>query len=263
MKKFFVIGNPLSHSLSPKLHNYWFKKNNIEATYEKKELKENDLSKVIDEVRGDKISGLNVTVPFKSSVVPFLDELSEESKITKSVNTIFKKQGKIFGHNTDIAGFELSIRKIMFNVQNKKALILGAGGVSPSIIFALKKMKCEEIFLMNRTFEKAQKLKETFQEIEVLKWGNLPEFDLIINATSVGLKEGEKHDLKIDYEKKGKLFYDVIYNPKETFFLKQAKINDNMVENGKMMFIYQAHQSFVIWNSVMPKIDDEVINLIS
>ena len=157
MKKFFVIGNPLSHSLSPKLHNYWFKKNNIKATYEKKELRENDLSKVIDDVRGDKISGLNVTVPFKSLVVPFLDELSEESKITKSVNTIFKKQGKIFGHNTDIAGFELSIRKIMFNVQNKKVLILGAGGVSPSIIFALKKMKCEEIFLMNRTFEKAQK----------------------------------------------------------------------------------------------------------
>ena len=93
--------------------------------------------------------------------------------------------------------------------------------------------------------------------------GEFTKFDLIINATSVGLKEGEKHDLKIDYEKKGKLFYDVIYNPKETFFLKQAKINDNMVENGKMMFIYQAHQSFVIWNSVMPKIDDEVINLIS
>lgn len=263
MKKFFVIGNPLSHSLSPKLHNYWLKKNNIEAVYEKKELKEDDLSKAIDEIRGDKIAGLNVTVPFKNSVVPFLDELSEESKLTKSVNTIFKKQGKIFGHNTDIAGFELSIRKIMFNVQNKKALIVGAGGVSPSIIFALKKMKCGEIFLMNRTFEKAEKLKDIFQEIKVLKWGNLPEFDLIINATSVGLKESERHDLKIDYKKKGRLFYDVIYNPKETFFLKQAKINGNIVENGKMMFIYQAHQSFVIWNSIMPKIDNEVISLIS
>ena len=261
MKKFLVIGNPIEHSLSPILHSYWIKKNNIDAVYSKKKLDVSDLENLIKEVKEKKIHGINVTVPFKNSVIPFLDDLSSEAKQTNSVNTICTEGGKIIGHNTDIAGFELALRYINYDVKRKKALIIGAGGVSPSIILALKKMECENIYLTNRTFEKAEKIKETFNDITIQKWGDIPEFDIVVNATSVGLNN-ESFDLKLNKVGNNKFFYDVIYNPSETNFLKNAKLNGNKTENGRMMFIYQAHQSFALWNKVLPKIDEETINIL-
>ena len=261
MKKFCVIGNPIDHSLSPKLHNFWLKKNKIEAIYEKKLLEEKEIPKLIESIRKSEINGVNVTVPFKNSVIPFLDTLSSEAKKTNSVNTICIEEDKIIGHNTDIVGFELALRYINYDVKRKKALIIGAGGVSPSIIFALKNMGCENIYLTNRTFEKAEKIKETFNDIIILKWGDIPDFDIVINATSVGLKN-ENFDLDLDKFGNNKFFYDVIYNPSETNFLKEAKLNGNKTQNGRMMFIYQAHQSFVLWNKVLPKIDEETIEIL-
>ena len=261
MKKFCVIGNPIDHSLSPKLHNFWLKKNKIEAIYEKKLLDEKEIPKLIESIRKSEINGVNVTVPFKNSVIPFLDALSSEAKKTNSVNTICTEDDKIIGHNTDIVGFELALRYINYEVKRKRALIIGAGGVSPSIIYTLKKMGCEKIYLTNRTFEKAEKIKETFNDIIVQKWGDIPEFDIVINATSVGLKN-ENFDLDLNKFGNNKFFYDVIYNPSETNFLKVAKLNGNKTENGRMMFIYQAHQSFALWNKVLPKIDQESIEII-
>ena len=262
MKKYLVIGNPIEHSLSPKLHNHWLKENNIEAIYDKKELNENELKNIITEVKDEKINGINVTIPFKKAVIPFLDELSPEAKDTQSVNTIYLQNGNVIGHNTDIAGFELAIKYAKFDLNNKKIFVLGAGGVAPSIIYALRKMKVSKISLTNRTKAKAESLKNLFKDLELVEWGERIDFDMIINATSVGLKKEE--GLNFDYSANGpdKYFYDVIYNPKETLFLKRAKLFGNKTENGKMMFIYQAHQSFTIWNKVMPKIDDETISLL-
>jgi len=262
MKKYLVIGNPIEHSLSPKLHNHWLKENNIEAIYDKKKLNENELKSIISEVKDEKINGINVTVPFKKSVIPFLDELSPEAKDTQSVNTIYLQNRNIVGHNTDIAGFELAIKYAKFNLNNKKIFLLGAGGVAPSIIYALRKMKVSKISLTNRTKEKAESLKNLFKDLEIVDWGERVDFDMIINATSIGLKKED--GLNFDYSANGpdKYFFDVIYNPKETLFLKRAKLFGNKTENGKMMFIYQAHQSFTIWNKVMPKIDEETIKLI-
>ncbi len=262
MKRYLVIGNPIEHSLSPKLHNHWFKKNNINAIYEKKLIQEDDIKKYISEVRSGKIDGINVTVPFKQLVIPFVDELSSEAEKSQSVNTIFKENNKILGHNTDISGFELAIRDKGYEVKDKKIFILGAGGVVPSIILALRKMRAAKIILSNRTYSKAIKLKKIFPEIEIVNWGKLIEFNMIINATSLGLNEND--EIKLNYKDIGsnKFFYDVIYNPMQTSFLKKAKEFGNRTENGKMMFIYQAHQAFTIWNNVMPKIDDEVIKLL-
>ena len=139
MKKYLVIGNPIDHSLSPKLHNYWIKKNKIDAVYEKQLLTKDDLEKIISKLKLGEIDGINVTVPFKNTVISYIDELSEEAKKTQSVNTIYCENNKTIGHNTDIAGFELGLRHFKYNVSGKKVLILGAGGVVPSIIFALKK----------------------------------------------------------------------------------------------------------------------------
>ncbi len=261
MKKFCVIGNPIDHSLSPKLHNFWLKRNKIDAVYEKKLIEEEEIPKLIESLRKTEINGANVTVPFKNAVIPFLDELSAEAKKTNSVNTICVEENKIVGHNTDIAGFELAIRYINYDVKRKKAFIIGAGGVSPSIIFALKNMGCENIYLTNRTLEKAEKIKKTFSDISIQKWGDIPDFDIVINATSVGLNN-EKFDLELSKVGNNKFFYDVIYNPSETIFLKEAKLNGNKTENGRMMFIYQAHQSFALWNKALPKIDEETIEIL-
>ena len=180
MKNYLVIGNPIKHSLSPKLHNYWIKKNSINAQYNKKQINENDIKEIIVEVKKGKINGINVTVPFKNLVIPFMDELSSEANQTQSVNTIYFENKKIIGHNTDIAGFELGIRHCKYNINNKKVLILGAGGVVPSIILALKKMKASKIIITNRTKIKAENLKNLFKDLEIVDWGELPNFDMII-----------------------------------------------------------------------------------
>ena len=262
MKKYLVIGSPIEHSLSPMLHNYWIRKNKINAIYDKKLLKEDDLKDLILEVKNGKLDGINVTVPFKNLVIPFMEELSPEANESKSVNTIYKKNGKIIGHNTDIAGFELSLRHIKYDVKDKKIFILGAGGVVSSIILALKKMGVKKISLSNRTKKNAENLKKYFTNLEIINWGNIPEFDIIINATSIGLKKEDK--IELDYENIGsnKFFYDIIYNPKHTNFLKLGKKFGNKIENGKMMFIYQAHQAFAIWHKILPEIDDETIKLL-
>jgi len=262
MKKYLVIGNPIDHSLSPKLHNYWIKKNKIDAIYDKKLINESDIKDVIFQVKKENINGVNVTVPFKKTVIPFVDELTAEAKDSQSINTIYKENGKVIGHNTDMAGFELGLRYVNYNVKNKKIFILGAGGVVSSVILILKKMGASKIILSNRTKKKAEDLKKSFSYLEIIDWGKTPEFDMIVNATSLGLKKND--EIKLNYTDIGtdKFFYDIIYNPKQTIFLKRAKMFGNQTENGKMMFIYQAHQAFNIWHKVMPEIDDETIKLL-
>tara|TARA_B100000787_G_scaffold51985_1_gene37508 strand:- start:852 stop:1643 length:792 start_codon:yes stop_codon:yes gene_type:complete len=262
MKKYLVIGNPIEHSLSPKLHNYWIKNNNINAIYEKKKLNQNEIESLISKVREKKLDGINITVPFKEAVIPYLDQLSSEAEITQSVNTIYLDGNKVVGHNTDISGFNLGIKNSKFEATNKKILILGAGGVVPSIIFALNKMNVSEITISNRTKSRAEILKGSFKDIKVVDWGEIPEFDMIINATSVGLNKNDQINLDLSKVGKNKFFYDVIYNPKETNFLKVGKKMGNKTENGKLMFIYQAFAAFKVWHEVEPEINNEVIKLL-
>ena len=262
MKKYLVIGNPIEHSLSPKLHNYWIKDNNIKAIYEKQKINENEIESLILEVKKKKINGINVTVPFKKTVIPYLDQLTLESESTQSVNTIYLDNNKVVGHNTDISGFELSVKDSKFEATDKKIFILGAGGVVPSIICALNKMKVSGITISNRTKGRAENLKNFFKNIKIVDWGEVPEFDMIINATSVGLNKNDRIDLNLSKVGKDKFFYDVIYNPKETSFLKIGKKLGNKTENGKLMFIYQAFNAFKVWHGVEPKINNEIIKLL-
>ena len=261
MRKYLVIGNPIEHSLSPLLHNFWIKKYNVNALYKKQLLEKNDVEKVISEVRASKLHGINVTVPFKNTVIPFLDKLSDTAQETQSVNTIFKSQNKLVGDNTDVYGFSEAIKLTNFNPVNKKALILGAGGVVPSVLLALRKMGVDQITLSNRTKEKAINIKKSFPFLKVINWGETIKSDLIINATSIGIKQNE--EIKLDYTKlDGKLFYDVIYNPPKTKFLENAKKSGKKTENGKNMFIYQAMKAFQTWHGIRPEINEEVRDLI-
>ena len=159
-------------------------------------------------------------------------------------------------------GFETSIEKSKYNVFNKEVLILGAGGVVPSIILALNKMKVSKIKVSNRTKEKAESLKKNFKNIELIEWGELPNFDMIINATSIGLKKEDNIKLNFSSISGNKFFYDVIYNPSETNFLKVGKKLGNKTLNGKLMFIYQALAAFDVWHGLKPEVDENVIKLL-
>ena len=261
MKKYLVIGNPIDHSLSPKLQNWWLKENNIDATYDKIKLEVHEIKNFIQEIKEQRIAGCNVTVPFKKTVIPFLDKLSREAEETQSVNTITFDDGDLVGHNTDIAGFDTAIKKLNFSLRGKKVLILGAGGVVPSIIFALKNMHVQEIIISNRTKEKAENLKVLFKDLKILEWGNLTDFHMVINATSLGLNN---ETINLDFSSLGhdKLFYDVIYNPHETHFLKIGKRLGHKIENGKTMFVYQAFEAFKLWHKIEPKVNVDTFKLL-
>ena len=260
MRKYLVIGNPITHSLSPKLHNHWIKENNIDAFYDKKQLNESDIEGVVGDMRNGKIDGINVTVPFKKSVIPFLDQLTPLAAEVQAVNTIFKKNNKIIGDNTDIGGFEKGLEHINYGVKNKKIFILGAGGVAPSIILALKRLGAAKITLSNRTKEKAENLKKIYSDLEIIVWGQNTDFDMIINATSLGLKNDDQIKLNFSNSKPNKLFYDVIYNPNKTNFLLEGEKLGNKIENGKMMFIYQAQLAFKIWHNILPELNNKLLD---
>jgi shikimate dehydrogenase len=274
MKKYLVIGNPIRHSLSPLIHNYWMKKYHLfDSIYEKRKVEEKDLKNIIKEIRDDEIVGVNVTVPFKKLIIPFLDKLDIIATKTESVNTLLKVKNKIVGYNTDEPGFDLTVRELFQNtkdnmtpttLQGKNIFVLGAGGVTSSIICALEN-KGAKIFLSNRTKTKAEELKKKYTEIKVLDWGKRPLIcDIVINTTSIGLIKNEKID--IDFSDcngdKNKLFYDLIYNPKETNFLKEARLRGNNTINGQRMFLNQATYAFNLWTNIRPEIDDEVIKLL-
>ena len=278
MNKYLVIGNPIAHSLSPLLHNYWFKKYRfLDSVYEKKKVEKKDLKKIVEQIKNDEVKGVNVTVPFKKEIFNFIDTAPHEVQFTKSVNTLVKENDKVVGYNTDQQGFEISLEENDWDCKDKKILIIGAGGVTPSILSTLIKVDgAEKIYLSNRTRSKAEELKKFWDKalgiyqmkkdtIEVIDWEKKSELcDLIINTTSVGLTKDEKLNFDFsDYNnKKDVLFYDLIYNPKETNFLKDARIRGNRTMNGKMMFLWQAHLAFKMWTGVSPAIDEEVIKLL-
>ena len=250
------------------------KYNLTNSVYEKKEAEAKDLKKIIENIKDDKITGANVTVPFKKSIIPYVDELHEAAKDTQSVNTLHKVGNKIVGYNTDTLAFLRTIRdhygfaipKIDVNVPRRDFFILGAGGVTSSIIVPLQFLFGKSpgsIWVSNRTKKNADQLKKLFPKIELIEWGKKPPIfcDIIINTTSVGLKKNDNLNIDLKVDKKT-LFYDLIYNPKETNFLKDARLRGNKTMNGQMMFLYQAKEAFKIWTGITPEIDDKVIKIL-
>ena len=269
MKKLFaIIGNPVAHSLSPVLHNYWFRKYKIDANYKLINLDEVNLKKTVDDLRKKKLNGMNVTLPYKQKIIPFVDKLINDAKLTNSVNTIYlDENGFVVGENTDVFGLQAAYLKEISDAKNKSSLIIGAGGVSPSIIFALQKTKVKNISIVNRTYEKSLFLKKKFNFLNILKWTSLPEelknFDIIINATSLGLKNGDNFDFDFTGLKEQSIFIDTIYNPIETKTISFLKEKNIKTFNGLNMFIYQGQKSFYLWNKINPEIDLGLIDLLT
>ena len=268
-KNFAIIGNPVLHSLSPTLHNYWFKKYKIEAEYKILEIDETEIKNVIDKVKEGILHGINVTLPYKQKVIPFLDQSINDARESGSVNTIYLSEEKrIIGENTDTYGLQAAYFKEIVNIgkSNKKALIIGAGGVSPSIIVSLIKSNINDITIVNRTHDKCLFLKKKFNNLKILKWeelnDSLKNYDIVINGTSLGLKNGQDFEFFFKDYKQSLIYIDTIYNPIQTKMIKHFKSLGIKTFNGLDMFIYQGQKSFYLWNKINPEIDQELINLL-
>jgi shikimate dehydrogenase len=261
-KKFFVIGNPIKQSLSPQLHQYWFDKNKINSEYKKLKIDYIQIKEILNKIRKKQIEGINVTIPFKNSVIKYLDILEGDAKKTSSVNTIYLRKQKLTGDNTDVYGFAFGIlKKIKSKI--KVAGIIGAGGVTSSIILALIKKGVRKIYITNRTFSKLKVLRQKVEGmIFPIKWNEhlkvFREVQILINVTSLGM-QGQK-DLKFDFsifDKKINVV-DIVYNPENTRFLKDARKNGHKTFSGLDMFIYQAQKAFYIWNKKKPKVTNVI-----
>ena len=267
-KKFGIIGNPIKHSLSPVLHEYWFKKYGIDADYSIIEASDKDLPKILEKVKQGYYSGINVTLPFKQKIINYVGKVVNDAELTGSVNTVLlDNENTVIGENTDVYGLQAAYLKEIDNSSNKKTLVIGAGGVSPSVILAIQKSGIRNISITNRTNEKCIFLKKKFNFLNIISWSDLESeiknFDIIINATSLGLKNSEDFNFDFSNTKSEVIYIDTIYNPLETKTFKFLKDEGRRVFNGLDMFIYQGQKSFYLWNKINPEIDDELLELLN
>jgi len=259
-KLFAVVGYPLGHTLSPSMHMAALKKRGIPGLYIPLEIEPREFVHVMKDIRRVPLSGFNVTVPFKEKIIPLLDNVSPEARAIGAVNTV--KVGKdIVGYNTDACGFERSLRDDLgFSPKGKRALLIGAGGAARACMYTLAKRGIKTIVIADTVSQKAVRLRNHFQRIFkkvqfIITKANeehyelfLPEVDLIINATPVGLRKNDPLLIpgRIFPEKKLAV-YDLIYNPAQTKLLTVAKKKGCRTAHGLGMLLYQGAKAFEIW----------------
>ncbi|MEO9070861.1 MAG: shikimate dehydrogenase [Ginsengibacter sp.] len=245
MKIYGLIGNPLSHSFSQKYFTEKFRKQNITGcSYLNFELK--DLGKEISQLRIDPfLSGLNITIPYKSQIIPFLNAVSEVCKEINACNCIKINDGKWIGFNTDVIGFEKSFTP-MLQPQHTKALILGTGGSSKAVSFVLKKLKIDFLFVSRKKEKSVSVI--NYESITPLL---LEEFTIVINTTPVGMFPNVDEYPQLPYHSisEKNYFFDLIYNPSQTVFLSKAAAMGALTKNGEAMLSIQAEESWNIWSA--------------
>jgi shikimate dehydrogenase len=247
MKIYGLIGNPLSHSFSQNYFTEKFRKENItDCSYLNFEIK--NLDKEIKHLKIDPLlCGLNVTIPYKSQIIPFLDEISEECKEINACNCIKIHDGKWSGFNTDVAGFEKSFTPYL-QPHHRKALVLGTGGSSKAVAYILKKRGIE--FLLVTTKKETPAGAINYENISP---SLLQEFKIVINTTPAGMYPNVDGYPKIPYEyvSEKNYFFDLIYNPSKTLFLSKGEAMGAVIKNGEQMLAIQAEESWKIWQSIV------------
>ena len=277
MQKFGVIGYPLTHSLSPQIHNFAFRNLKIDATYEKIEIDPKNFVKSVNQLKNTGYRGLNITIPYKLKIMSFLDEIDSDAKAIGAVNTILKKGDKWIGYNTDVNGFLSPIIDLQDRITD--CLVLGAGGAARAIVFALAKyFEADVVTIAGRTMEESTSLHSELGPLFNRVRFNLttltdPElsinrFNIIVNATPLGTFPNIDQTplttlLNLSEET---IVYDLVYNPLETKFLKDAgRIGKNIILiNGMDMLIQQAASAFKLWTDLeMPvkEVRKHILNL--
>jgi shikimate dehydrogenase len=261
-KHFAVIGNPIHHSLSPQIHRAFAKEAGLHIDYEAVLSPLDEFKNTIHKLILQKLSGANVTVPFKKEAYELASQHSNHAKIAEAVNTLEFKDDQIIGHNTDGIGLVRDLEQnLNINLKRKKILLIGAGGAAEGVIYSMLEKNPTELTLTNRTIEKSQAIKNKMDmhaksfnvNLNVIEITKLPHkyFNLIINATSAGFNNAE---LGIDHKvfHDGSLAYDMMYG-KETSFIREAQSQDSRVSDGLGMLVEQAAEAFFIWHQIKPQ----------
>lgn len=256
-QQFAVIGNPIAHSRSPELHHAFAKQFNIDLNYEKRFAELDQFEQSVRQFFADGGCGLNVTVPFKEQAFALSDVLSERAKIAKAVNTLWFKDGQLYGDNTDGEGLVQALKTLGVQLANAKILIIGAGGATRGVIYPLAQAGVQSICIANRTLSRAEQL-----VVDLSAYANLSacaltdlsgQYDVVINATSASLSSADA--LILPAQLQFHYAYEMAYG-KASDFLTQAEQRQIPFADGWSMLVGQAAEAFAIWHGVRPTLDD-------
>ena len=264
-KIYGVIGDPIGHSLSPTIHNVAFRKLGLNAIYLAFQVKSENLVRTVEGFKALNVQGFNVTIPHKTSIMSLLDKVDHLAEKIGAVNTVKNVDGKLFGYNTDGSGALQALKKSKVKLDNKKIVLIGAGGAGKALAFTFANY-AKEMVILNRTEEKAIKLSKTISEnfslqVKGLKLtqenlkNELKNADLLVNATSLGMYPNvDETPVDKNLINQNLVVFDVVYNPLKTRFLKEAEEKGAKIVNGLSMFIYQAVEAFKIWTGLNPPV---------
>ncbi|MBB6445951.1 shikimate dehydrogenase [Bacillus benzoevorans] len=264
MKKLYgVIGDPIAHSMSPAMHNDLFEFYGMDAEMFPFHIKGPLLEDAVKGFRAINVAGFNITVPHKTAIMPFLDEIDPLAEAIGAVNTVVNKEGKLIGYNTDGTGYFEGIKQAVSDVEGKTVLLVGAGGAAKAIYYTMAYAGVERIDIANRTQQSAESLIEhcpykTQSEVMVITETkqDCSEYDIIIQTTSVGMHPRvNETPLHLRNVKEGAFVSDIIYTPLETRFLRQAREQGAITQNGIPMFVYQGALAFEKWMGIFPDAD--------
>lgn len=270
-KQLGIIGYPVEHSFSPKMHNFISERLENNYTYSAWLVKPEDLEYAVKGVRALNIAGINVTAPHKVEVMKYLDEVSEQARLLGSVNTVVNREGRLLGYNTDAEGFIAALKSEGIDVSDKRVLIIGAGGVTKPTLIRLIQEKPRSVTVVNRTKSKVMALAESINDktgFGICTEVNDADFDIVINTTSAGMEPQldalptdaveDFHDLSFINEKTAVI--DMIYNPDKTLFLKEAEKRGAKTVNGLGMLIYQGIIAYELFTDT--KLPENIAGLI-
>lgn len=260
MYQFRLIGYPVKHSLSPWIHEHFMQRANLKGTYSIHEIPLDDsFTKHLSKLKEENVNGFNITVPYKETIIPHLDELDEEARRIGAVNTVVNNNGKWIGYNTDGKGYVRSLENAFPHLQkerlNKCILLLGAGGAARGIYDALVQEGYKSIDIANRTREAAEKIsllkkgttKTTVKSLQEAE-KEVSTYDVIIQTTSVGMRPNvDDSIILLDQLKRDTIVSDIVYQPIETKFLQEAKRKGGQIHYGHTMLLFQAQYAFELW----------------
>ena len=264
----YVLGWPVRHSRSPKIHGYWLEQLGLSGTYSYIEVPPENLVATVAELRSQGFAGANITVPHKEAIFALCDTVTPQAKAVGAVNTIWLENGTLHGDNTDIYGFTQNLTDFAPQWQTgKTALVLGAGGAARAILHALVTQGYSKIFLVNRGFERAETLAALWPDhVEALTWeaglSRLPEADLLVNTTSLGMSGQPPLKFALTGAKPSLIVNDIVYVPLQTDLLKDARSSGLTAVDGLGMLLHQAVPGFFHWFGKTPQVTPELRALI-
>lgn len=260
-----VMGWPVAHSRSPRLHGYWLKLYGIDGSYVHLPVPPEDLPAALAKLATEGFAGANLTVPHKEAALTLVDEIAPEAARIGAINTVFVRDGRLTGTNTDAYGFIAALRGAAtdYDPKDHPAVVIGAGGAARAVCYALQEAGCPEIRLVNRTPERAENLARNFgAPVTAVTWENrnqvLENTGVLINTTTMGMTGNPPLELSLERLPVAAVVNDIVYTPLETPLLAEARRRGHTVVDGLGMLLYQAQAGFEGWFGVKPAVTPEL-----